>query len=369
MIDKRALVEKCKNVFKFAERQLRYLIETHPDFLPMYTMNGKWNHGGEAWTNWCEGFLGGQLWLVYEQNQDPWWREKAEHYSRLLEERKTDRNVHDLGFLFWSTWKRWYDLTGDEAIHDVVVEAGTTLSMRFQENGQYLCSFVSQDSLFIDIMMNVGIIFYAAQQKSDPELLRRAMQHSLTTRRYLVRGDGSTSHEGLFDIDTGLFIRQSTHQGWRDDSSWARGLGWALYGFGTVYDFTQDARFLQTAEACANYYIENTPDHGVCPNDWMEPNPKVPYESSAAAIVAGGMLNLAKLTGDPLRARLYHDYALQIVSTLTTDEFIAENTPGWEGILKHGSYHETKGLGVDESVMWGEYFFLETLSQVIADVG
>jgi unsaturated chondroitin disaccharide hydrolase len=369
LTEKHAFFMKCQNAFAVAERQLRHLIETNPDFFPMYTVQGKWKHQGEAWTNWCEGFLGGQLWLIYERNGEPWWREKAEHYSRLIEHRKTDRNVHDLGFLFLPTWKRWYDLTGDPGIHAVVLEAGSTLALRFKNKGQYLRSFVADESLFIDIMMNVGIIFYAAQQKRDADLWRIATQHCLTSRRYLVRGDGSTSHEGIFDTETGEFLRQSTHQGWRDDSSWARGLAWALYGFGTAYSFTQDARFLQTAEACANYYIEQTPEHGVPPNDWMEPDPALPYESSAAAIAAGGMLNLAKLSGDPARAHLYRRYALRILDTLTEPEFLAADTPGWEGILKHGSYHQRKGLGVDESVMWGDYFFLEAVSKVMSDAG
>ena len=369
MTDLVRLREKLHNTLEFAGTQLRTLITNHPDTFPMYTQNGKWIHGGEAWTNWCEGFLGGQLWLMYEHSRDPFWREKAEHYSRLVEHRKTDRNVHDLGFLFWSTWKRWYDLTGDEAVNATVVEAGQTLALRFKEKGRYLRSFVSDDSLFIDIMMNVGIIFYAAQQTGDAALLDVALEHSLTTRRYLVRGDGSTSHEGLFNLETGEFIRQSTHQGWRDDSSWARGLTWALYGFGTVYRFTDDPRFLQTAEMTAQYYIEHTPSHGVPPNDWSEANPIRPYVSSAAAIAASGLFNLARLTGDPVRARLFRDYALTILDTLTEPEFLANETPGWEGILKHGSYHERKGLGVDESVMWGEYFFLEACSKALSYVG
>ena len=362
------LVPRCRAALDFAGQQLRRLVETHPDFFPMYTQGGHWQHGGEAWTNWCEGFLGGQLWLLHLHNGDPWFRAQAEHYSGLIEGRKTDRAVHDLGFTFWPTWKRWYDLTGDAAKNAVVIEAGQTMGLRFKEKGRYLRSFVADESLFIDIMMNVGIIFYAAQQTGDAALLRVANEHCLTTRRYLVRGDGSTSHEGLFNTETGEFIRQSTHQGWRDDSAWARGLAWALYGFGTAYRYTGDVRFLNTAEDCANFYIEHTPPHGVPPNDWDEPNPVQPYESSAAAIAASGLLNLAKLTGDAARARLYGDYALRILDTLTTPEFLAVDTPGWEGILKHGSYHERKGLGVDESVMWGEYFFVEALSKVLGTV-
>jgi unsaturated chondroitin disaccharide hydrolase len=215
----------------------------------------------------------------------------------------------------------------------------------------------------------VGIIFYAAQQTGDEDLWRIANQHCLTTRRRLVRGDGSTAHEGIFDAGTGEFLGQSTHQGWRGDSCWARGQAWALYGFGTAYAFTRDARFLQTAEACANYYIERTPAAGVPPNDWDEPDPELPYESSAAAIAASGLLRLAGLTGDPARAHLYRQYALRILDTLTTPEFLAIETPGWEGILKHGIYHIRKGLGVDESVMWGDYFFLEALTTIVSGRG
>jgi unsaturated chondroitin disaccharide hydrolase len=273
--------------------------------------------------------------------------------------------VHDLGFLFWSTWKRWYDLTADPAVNAVVIQAGQTMALRFQEKGQYLRSFVAPESLFVDIMMNVGIIFYAAQQTQDAALWQIATRHCRTTRKVLLRGDGSTAHEAIFDPATGECLRQSTHQGWRGDSSWARGLTWALYGFGTVYGFTQDNRFLQAAEACANFYIERTPAHGVPPNDWDEPAPALPYESSAAAIAASALLNLAKLTGDPARARLYHDYALRILDTLTMPEFLAIETPGWEGILKHGMYHQRKGLGVDESVMWGDHFFLEAVCKVL----
>jgi unsaturated chondroitin disaccharide hydrolase len=369
------LFKRCQLALEFAGRQLRHLVATYPDYFPMYTVNGKWKHSGEAWTNWCEGFLGGQLWLIYQHTGDSldssqdksWWREKAEHYSRLIEHRKTDRDVHDLGFLFWPTWKRQYDLTGDPAFNDVVIEAGCTMALRFMEKGGYLRSFVADNSLFIDIMMNVGIIYYTAQQTMDDGLWRVANQHCLTTLRTLVRGDGSTAHEGIFDTETGEFLHQSTHQGWRRDSSWARGLAWALYGFGTAYAFTRDIRFLQTSQACADYYIERTPDHGVPPNDWDEPNPALLYESSAAAIAASGMLNLAELTDDPVLAVLYEGYAHRILDTLTSPEFLAVDTPGWEGVLKHGVYHQRKGLGVDESVMWGEYFFLEALSKVVGD--
>ncbi len=349
----------------FAQRQVRSLITSYPDYFPMFTEGGRWQHSKEAWTNWCEGFLPGMMWIFAQRTGDPFWRERAEHYSRLIEHRKHDRNVHDLGFLFWSTYRRWHEWEGSAETKEVLVTAGRTMGLRFNERGRYLRSFVGPESTFIDIMMNVGIIFYAAQETDDADLLRKATEHCLTTRRYLVRGDGSTAHEGIFDLRTGEFLRQSTHQGWRGDSSWARGQAWALYGFGTAYRFSGDERFLDVARRCADFYIERTPPHGVPPNDWEEPNPPRPHESSAAAIAASGMLQLAKLVPDRSACERYAQYARTILSTLLTTEFLAVETPGWEGILKHGVYHERRKLGVDESVMWGEYFFVEALDKLL----
>jgi unsaturated chondroitin disaccharide hydrolase len=128
---------------------------------------------------------------------------------------------------------------------------------------------------------------------------------------------------------------------------------------------TGEKAFLETAESCAAYYILHTPAHGIPPNDYDEPNPSLPYESSAAAIAASGLLQLAELAPDILYAHLYRETALSILDTLTSPEFLASETPGWEGILKHGIYHLRKGLGVDESVMWGDHFYLEALGKVL----
>ncbi len=245
----------------------------------------------------------------------------------------------------------------------MLIQAGRTMSLRFREKGQYLRSFVSEDSLFIDIMMNVGIIFYAAIETGDPALMDIAMRHCLTTRRVIVRGDGSTSHEGLFDLETGEFLKQTTLQGYRGDSCWSRGLAWALYGFGTCYGYTRDARFLRTAEACADFYIAHTPSDGVPPWDYdAPPESRKLLDTSAAAIAAGGLLQLSGMLPDPAKAQFYRWVALRVLRTLC-EKHAAQADPDWEGILKGGVYHLHKGLGVDESVMWGEYFFVEALDK------
>jgi unsaturated chondroitin disaccharide hydrolase len=181
----------------------------------------------------------------------------------------------------------------------------------------------------------------------------------------MVRGDGSTTHEGIFDLETGVFLRQTTQQGWRDDSSWARGQAWALYGFGTCYAFTGDKRLLEVAQATADFFIERTGDQFVPPNDWEESNPLMEYESSAGSITASGLLQLSQLVDNAEDAQRYANYAFKMIAKLCTPEFLATPEEDWEGVLKHGSYHEMKRLGVDESVMWGEYFFAEALDKVL----
>ncbi len=363
------LLSTAERAFEFAQAQVRRLITRHPDYFPLYTQGGLWHHQGEAWTSWGEGFLAGMLWIFARHTGNPWWRTQAEHYSRLIEPRKDERTTQSLGSLFMPSYKRWYELTGDAVKHEVVLTAGRTLAQRFNERGKYLAAFVAPESNLIDNMMSVILIFYTAQQTGDLDLLRVATEHALTTRRYSVRGDGSIAHEAIFNLATGAFLRHDTHQGWRPDSSWARGQAWAIYGFGQAYKFTGDQRFLTTAQACADFYIERTSAHGVPPNDWEEPRPAYPYESSAAAAAASAMLRLARLLvdEDTTGAARYRLYADDIVATLCTSEFLAMDTPGWEGILKHGIYHQRKGLGVDESTMWGDHYFVEALEMLLAD--
>ncbi len=366
MTETATLLPKLQEALAFAGRQVRNTIERYPDFYPMYTRGGRWKHQGEAWTHWCDGFLPGILWLLHRHTEEAWYRQQAERYSRPLEPRQHDRNVHDLGFIFMSSYHHWYRLTREPALRDVLIQAGRTMGLRFQRPGGYLCSFIGPQSLFIDIMMSVGVIFYAARETQDRALHQVAMDHCLTTRRVLVRGDGSTAHEGIFDLATGECLRQSTHQGYRGDSCWSRGLTWSLYGFGTAYRYARDRRFLETAELNADFYVEHTPHDGVPPWDFDAPTDRGGQpDSSAAAVAASGLLDLAEFTASRAKSRLYRDTAFRILGTLTGEEYLALTTPGWEGILKRGVYHINNGLGVDESVMWGEYFFVEALTKAL----
>jgi unsaturated chondroitin disaccharide hydrolase len=361
-----------EHALEFAQDQVRALVKRDPDFYPLYTENGKWRHSKPAWTRWCDGFLPGMMWIFYEESREQEWRKLAERYSKPLEHRKDDREVHDLGFIFYhGTFKRWYDATlregrPNKALLDVVIHAGQTLALRFNEAAGCLRSFHGENSNFIDIMMNVGIVFFAALATSDIALLDKAYRHCDTTRRTLVRGDGSTAHEGLFDLKTGEFLKQTTQQGFRGDSCWSRGLAWSLYGFCTVYELTRDPSWLQVAMLNADFWLLHVDDSGIAPWDFDAPADGRlsidQVDTSASAIAASGLFNLGRVAPTAAQRQAYREFALRTVETLS-DEYLGEGDDGWEGILRGGVYHIHKDLGVDESVMWGEFFFVEALQK------
>jgi unsaturated chondroitin disaccharide hydrolase len=366
LLDRDALLPRFRSALDFAADQCRRLVAARPDYVPMYTVGGRWGREDERWTHWCEGFYPGIFWLLHKHTGAAEWRGLAERYSKPLEPRRFDRAVHDLGFLFFSTYLRWYRLTGEPRLRDVLIDAGRTLALRRQKGG-YLASFVGPQSLFIDIMMNVGIILWAAGATGDRGLRDVALEHCRTTQKYLVRPDGGTAHEGIFDVDTGEFLRQSTHQGWGADSTWTRGLAWAVYGFTAVHRLSGEAEFLDTARRCADCYLRRAPPGLVPPWDFdVPPDEPQLWDSSAGAITASGLWDLSEQVGDPAEAARYRSAALTILDTLCSDEFLARSRPEWEGILRHGVYHYHKGLGVDESVAWGDHFFVEALVKAVA---
>ena len=264
----------------------------------MYTHQGRWRHDLPAWTHWCDGFLPGIMWILCARG-DGSWREPAERYTRRLEPRQFDREVHDLGFLFISTYGRWYALTGDPALNAVLIQAGRTMALRFREKGAYLRSFVAEDSLFIDIMMNVGIVFYAARETGDASAARHR-------------------HAALPDHPARAGARRRLDRARRTVRSGNRRVPAADHPAGIPRRFLLVARagvgalrlrygvrvhprraLLRTAEACADFYIATRPADGVPPWDFDAPaESRGLVDTSAAAIAASGLLQLADIAGD-----------------------------------------------------------------------
>ena len=370
-----------------AAHQLRRTIRDWPAHrpAPIHTAGGRWYRPSDLWTDWTPGFYAGQMWILHKLTQDNFWREHAEEHTRKLAVRRFDRDVHDLGFIFLSSYRRWLDaidLDHPLATHiiDTLVTAATVQSYRFNDNGQdgFIYSFNGPQSLFIDVMMNVRLLFWARDYGAPNAVWRRAIEHSRTTLKHLVRRDGrelgaedgSVAHEAIFNTEPGRgeFRCLSTQQGYSPFTCWSRGLAWAIYGFAEAYRYSGEPDFLSTAERCSRFYLERTPENGVPFWDYGAPGiPSEPLDSSAAAVAGSGLWILASLTRDAELSRRARAMTLTIAQTLTSDEFSGAKKEGEEGVLLHSTYHRPRGWGVDESTMWGDYFFLELVERLLAE--
>ena len=348
---------------------------------PIWTEEGRWHRQREMWTDWTPGFYAGQMWILHTLTGDPFWRRHAETHTLALAPRRFDRDVHDLGFIFLSSYGRWLRLLDEQdpmhaRVVDTLVTAATVQSYRWNGRGEhgFIYSFNGPQSLFIDVMMNVRLLFWAARHGATAEVLARAIEHSRSSARYLVRRDGpglgeedgSVRHEAIFNTDRrrGEFRCLSTQQGYSPFTCWSRGLAWALYGFAYAYASTGQAEFLEVAKRCAGFYRKHTSEHGVPYWDYGAPDiPDEPLDSSAAAIAGCGLLLLAEQPEAADLADAYRNTATRIVESLTADPFLGPRHEGEEGLLLGGVYHRPRGWGVGGAVMWGDYFFLELIER------
>lgn len=363
--------------FEFAQTQVRRLVERHPDLCPAHTVDGQWQHDAPAWMDDAQGALPGMMWIFFEETGSLYWREKAEHYSRLLEPRKDDPSLAHPGFVFFhGTYRRWYEATlrdgrPNPAIRETLWQAAHALALRFRAQGGYLAFGLGEDVMGVDSMVDVPLVLHAAIETGDEQLMDVASKHTATARRHLVRGDGSTSQGVVFDLESGTCLRPIAEQGYRVDSCWSRGLACALYGFATCGKMLNFGPWLETARACSQYLLERLSGDPVPAWDFSAPeNSRQQKDSGAAALAAAGLLELADsyvMVGpQEARQRKYlRDAAIRILGQLCEPEYLAYAESRWEGILKHGVYHMGKALGVDESVMWGEYFFVDALQRAI----
>ena len=246
----------------------------------------------------------------------------------------------------------------------MLIDAGRTLALRRQKGG-YLASFVGPQSLFIDIMMNVGLIFWAANATGDEQLRDIALEHCRTTARYLVRPDGGTAHEGIFDVETGAVPAASDAPGLecRQHLVARPGLGHLrLHGGASTQ---RRGGVSGHARRCADCYLRRAPEGLVPPWDFDVP-PDEPQLWDSSAGGHRGERSVGPLGADRRSGRgnaLPHGRVDDSGNTLFR-RVPARSRPEWEGILMHGVYHYHKGLGVDESVAWGDHFFVEALVKV-----
>lgn len=316
--------------------------------------------------NWLAGFWTGLLWLAYAATGDEDLRAHAQALLPSFEKRLDGRVhiTHDLGFLFTLSARAQWQIAREEAARQLALRAARELLARYRPQGRYVQAWgeigdpEQGGRMIIDTMMNLPLLFWAADQEGDPQYRRAALDHAETSMRYLLRPDGATYHTYYLDQETGAPIGPSTHQGYADDSLWTRGQAWAIYGFAVAAEWSQKLSFADASRLAARRFMAELPPDGVPWWDLRLPDDAPHYlDSSAGAIAAGGMLRLARLEGG--QESEFYGSGVNLLDGLVAR--CLETQAEGLGLLRSGTYHACKGLGVESYFICGDYFFLEAL--------
>lgn len=349
-------------------KQLKYKDDVLHGRFPQYTQQGEWKFSKS--TSWLIGFTGGELWNLYELTRDPDLKARAiKHADTLIQYAELD-NTHDLGFIFLPSVVKAYQETGDVKYRDAAVRAARMLAKRFNDKGNYIRAWGAlgskdRDSLMIiDTMLNIELLFWAAQVTGDYSLYDIAYKHALTCMKEHVRTDFSSYHVIRFDPQTGKVVQKRTHQGVSDESTWARGQAWGIYGFALAYKYTEDERFLNTSKKMADVFLAKLPKDFVPYWDLDLAGETVARDASAAAIAACGMDLLSHILPSRDEALKYKNAFSQIAESLSKDyTFLSSKKKTEQGLLIHTVYNYAKGWGIDESFPCGDYYFSEVLKK------
>ncbi|RKG94080.1 alpha-12C2-mannosidase [Corallococcus terminator] len=324
--------------------------------------NGTWttvaNTDRIAWT---QGFFPGSMWFMYQVGSEPYWRDRADMWTRPLEVQKTNTETHDLGFKMYLSYGNAWRLTGNTYYRDVLLTSAGSLATRYNSTIGIIdcCDWNSawQVPLVTDTMMDIELLLWGAQNGGPAVWRTMAVNHALKTLADAVRPDGSSYH--YVDYATNGTIRsRGTFQGYSSTSTWARGQAWLIYGYTMVYRYTQDARFLTAARRVTDYYLANLPADGV-PN-WDFNAPSQYKDSSAAAAVASALLELSGLETDATRRTRYRTAALAMLDSLASPAYLAQGTNS-PGLLLHGVGNLPANQEINVSLIYGDYYFLEAI--------
>lgn len=323
---------------------------------------------GSLWTSnykwWCSGFYPGSLWYVYEYTGDERFKDLALKYQAGLEPLRFRTDDHDIGFQLMCSYGNCFRLTGDQTSVPVIVDGARSLASRFDPEVGCTRSWNFGKWAFpviIDNMMNMELLLKGAELSSDVYLKDVALAHARTTMKNHFREDNSCFHLVDYDPETGQVRGKQTHQGYSDDSAWARGQAWALYGYPMMYRFTNQQDMLEHAIAVAEYIIPRLPEDGIPYWDFDSPDiPNDARDASAAAIMACGLIELSTYVDADKSAR-YLAVAEKMLRTLAGETYLAGEGEQYGFLLKHSTGHKKKNSEVDAPLTYADYYFLEAL--------
>ncbi len=314
--------------------------------------------------DWTNGFWTGMLWMAYQYTGEEKFKCLACENLKSFEKRLAEHVVldhHDIGFLYSLSVGGGYRILGEERLREVLLKAADALADRFQEKGGFIQAWRKKGArgeyrLIIDSLMNLPLLYRASKLSGDNTYRSMADCHYKNVIENIIRDDYSTYHTFYFDPETGKPDHGATHQGFSDQSCWARGQAWAILGMplhARVSGEAMSAGEAETYENVVSYFEDHLPADGMPYWDLIfRDGSGQPRDSSSLAIAACGLLEAGR-----------RERGMEMLRTL---EALAapSDRDETEGLLLHGVYAYAEGKGVDEPDLWGDYFYMEALCRV-----
>lgn len=381
--------EFIKENFVFANQQLKNMLK-EADLSGLSFPRSTNKEGKLRGTNmydWTPGFFPGSLWYAHENTTDTDLKNAATRWTEALEPLKTFTEHHDIGFMMYCSYGNAYRITRNESYKNILIQSAKSLSTRFNKSTGCIQSWKNFSSMkdgkkydfpvIIDNMMNLELLFFASKANGDTSFRHIAVTHALNTMKNQIRKDYSSYHVVCYDTATGKVLAKETAQGYADNSTWARGEAWGIYGFTMTYRETKDKRFLKTAQGMADWFVNNK----------NLPADKIPYwdfnaeqkgytpgvksnalnvktkfrDASAAAITASALLELSTYSGT--KGRKYKDVAIQILHSLASPAYRAPLGMNANFLLMHSVGSIPHNSEIDVPLVYADYYFLEALSR------
>ncbi len=360
------IVEKSLSIAIGQYTEMAEVMKNKPELLPR-TIDTAGNLLTSPSSSWTSGFFPGSLWYLYEYTGDEKFREYAKEMTSRVEKEKYNKGTHDLGFMLYCSFGNGLRLTGEESYNEVLLTGAKSLITRFRPKVGCIQSWNSRSGwqcpVIIDNMMNLEFLMWAFKKTGDSTYYKICVSHSDTTIKNHFRPDYSSWHVVSYDTVTGKVEAKQTAQGYSDESAWARGQSWGLYGYTVMYRETKLERYLKQANNIADFLINhpNLPEDKIPYWDYNAPNiPDELRDASAGAIMASALIELSGYV-DKAMAQKYLEVAEKQIRTLASPEYLAKKGENGHFILKHSVGSLPGKSEVDVPLTYADYYFIEAM--------
>ena len=363
----KSLLQTIEKNFTDAAAQYKALAEHLPaDSFPKtyFPKTGKYEFSNSGW--WCSGFYPGTLLYLYEQTKETWLITEAGRILKVLEKEKNNTGTHDLGFMMYCSFGNANRITPTSAYKEILLTSAKSLATRFNPKVGCIKSWDGKPNeylVIIDNMMNLELLFWATKVSGDSSYYKIAVTHANTTMKNHFRPDYSSYHVINYNAETGEVMQKKTAQGAADESAWARGQAWGLYGFTVMYRETKHIKYLEQAKHIADFILNhpNLPADKIPYWDFNAPGiPNALRDASAASIMASALIELSGYV-EVKKSKEYLSVAKIMLKSLSNSVYKAAPVTNGGFIIQHGVGHMPNITEVDVPLTYADYYFVEAM--------